>query len=327
MLGKIGSLHQKHPQASIFVISSNPSPDHIVEVMKAGASEFFMHPVNPEKIREAMNRVRLKLVEGGQKTIGRAFAFIGSKGGLGTTVLAVNTAVAMAAARGAQKTALVDLSLQSGDSSVLLDLVPKTTMADVVHNFSRFDPAFLAGVMEPSDVGVDLLAAPPSPEESAEVTGEQVARVLQACRRLYPLTAVDCPAMTLDERTMEALRGAQMVLVVTDLSVPAVRNAARLLKQLRRHEIPRVEVVVNRFVKGQSGTLEEVEKTLERRVFWLFPNDYETTIAATNRGTPLLKYDPRSPLARSIVEFAQKLQDASAFPNYRGVKGLLGKAI
>src|SRR5690606_764402 len=124
-------------------------------------------------------------------------------------------------------------------------------------------------------------------------TGEQVARVLQACRRLYPSVLLDCPAMTLDERTLEALRHAEKVMLVTELSVPAVRNAARLLKELRKLEIDRTEVVVNRFVKGQAGTLEEVEKTLNCRVFWLFPNDYEAALGSANRGTPLLKYDPK----------------------------------
>ncbi len=323
---KIRDLRVDFPNVGIFVVSSNSSPENIVEIMKAGANEFFMKPINPQKIREAIDRMQLKLLDGGKKTAGRAYAFLGSKGGLGTTILSVNTAAVLAGQK-TRRCSLVDLNLQAGDSSVLLDLVPKTTISDVIRNYDRLDAAFLLGVMEKTDDGFHLLAAPTAPDESADVTEEHVGKVLQICRSHYESVVVDCPAMDVDERTLAALRVANTTFIVTDLSVPAVRNASRLLKMLRKAGISRTEVVVNRYLKGQAGTLDEVEKTLGCRIYWLFPNDFESTIESINRGTPLMRYNPRSALARSITEFTQKLQDPAAFPQYRGAKGLLGKAV
>jgi pilus assembly protein CpaE len=151
--------------------------------------------------------------------------------------------------------------------------------------------------------------------------------VLQLCRNHYETVIVDCPAMDVDERARGALQFADTIFVVTDLSVPAVRNATRLLKLLRKAGIPRIEVVANRYIKGQAATLDEVEKTLGCRIYWLFPNDFESTMGSINRGTPLMKYDPRSALARNITEFIEKIQDPDSFPQYRGAKGLLGKAV
>jgi pilus assembly protein CpaE len=325
-LKKLSALRQELPHVGIFVISSNSSPDHIVEVMKAGADEYFMKPASPQKIREAVARVRLKLHDGGKKAAGRSFAFLGSKGGLGTSVLAVNTASALAT-RKTGRCALIDLNLQAGDSGVMLDLVPKTTISDVIRNYQRLDAGFLMGVMEKTDSGFDLLAAPASPDECSDVTGEHVRKILQLSRNLYGTIIVDCPAMDIDDRALEVLRVTDKAFIVTDLSVPAVRNASRLLKLLRKAGIGRTEVVVNRYIKGQASTLDEVEKTLGCRIYWLFPNDFESTMGSINRGTPLMNYDPRSALARNITEFVQKVQDPAAFPHYRGAKGLLGKAV
>ncbi|MFA5516463.1 MAG: AAA family ATPase [Desulfuromonadales bacterium] len=326
MLEKIRSLRLEHPQACLFVISSDASPEQIVEVMKAGANEYFMKPINPQKIREAISRVQLQLLERGKNAGGKSYAFIGSKGGIGTTVLAVNTAAAMAAQK-SNKVALLDFDLAAGDSSVLVDLVPKTTMTDVIRNFDRLDSAFLAGVMEKTGSDFDLLAAPTSPEEGTSVSAAQIGRIFQHARRLYDTLVIDCPAMAGEERILEILRGVETTFLITDLSVPAVHNTSRHLKFLRKADIKKTEVVVNRFLRGQTATLEEVEKTVGHRAFWLFPNDYENVIAAVNRGTPLPKYNPRSALARNIAEFIQKLQNPAAFPHYRGVKGLLGKAV
>lgn len=326
ILEQISRLRQDCPNTKLFVISSDFSPEHIVETMKAGATEFFLKPVDSTKVREAIHRVQLQMLDGGKTATGKTYAFLGSKGGLGTTVLSVNVTAAMTEQQ-AGRSSLIDLNLQAGDSSVLLDLVPKTTISDVIRNYNRLDAAFLLGVMEKTDEGFELLAAPASPEESEDVTGEHIGKVLQLCRNHYDSVIVDCPAMDVDERILEALRSADTTFVVTDLSVPAVRNASRLLKLLRKEGIARIEVVVNRYLKGQAATLEEVEKTLGCRIFWLFPNDFESTMESINRGTPLMRYNPRSAFARNIMEFVQKLQDPKAFPQYRGAKGLLGKAV
>ncbi len=129
--------------------------------MKAGASEYFLNPINPQKVKDAINRIKLQVFKGGKDANGATYAFLSSKGGLGATVLSVNVAAALAA-RKAGRSALIDLCLQSGDSSVLLDLVPKTTIVDIARNFDRLDAALIAGVVEKHDLGIDLLAAPAS---------------------------------------------------------------------------------------------------------------------------------------------------------------------
>jgi len=316
------------PQTAVFVLSEEKRPQHIVEIMKAGAAEYFVTPLDEEALKAAVNALNSKLAIQNKDTKGFAYSFISSKGGWGATVVAANLATAMARDKDTS-VGLCDMSFQAGDSSVLLDILPRTTIMDICRNYHRLDTAFLRGVMTPTSVGLDFLAAPPNPEESAEILPEHVAKILKLGKKIYDQLVVDCTSMSVGPCTCEAFRESEKVFVVTDLSVPAVRNAARLCQLIQKLGIPaqKVEIVVNRYIKGSAISLDEVEKTLHKKIFWLFPNDFDEIISSINRGIPLVKLRPSSPFSRNILEFAQKLNNPQSSENYRGIRGAFGKAI
>ena len=140
---------------------------------------------------------------------------------------------------------------------------------------------------------------------------------------------VDCTSMFVDDCTVEALKVSDRIFVTTDLSVPAVRNTARLCKLIEKMGINpnRLHIAVNRYIKGGTLSLEEVEKTLNRRIFWLFPNDFNDIVSSINRGVPIVKHQPSAPFSRNVMEFTEKLINAQAEAAYRGIRGAFGKAI
>ncbi|WP_429886083.1 AAA family ATPase [Geoalkalibacter halelectricus] len=260
-------------------------------------------------------------------TKGRLYSFISAKGGLGTTVISVNVAAALAL-RAKSNVALLDMSLQSGDSSVYLDALPQTTLADICKNFHRLDFSFLKTSMLRHSTGLHYLAAPREPEDSGSVHGAQVKKVLHLAKSLHDQVVVDCTSMLVDECSLETFQASDRIFILTDLSVPAVRNAARLNQLLLKLRIApsKIEFVINRFSKS-GAPLQDVEKTLNKTVFWLFPNDFEEVIASINAGVPLVKGKPGSSFARNILEFVEKLQDPAKHAGYRGARGFLGKTI
>ena len=87
--------------------------------------------------------------------------------------------------------------------------------------------------------------------------------------------------------------------LVTQLGIPELRNANRLIKQLPAEGGPTLEVVVNRFDSGSQGIDEEhVAKALTRPVRWKIPNDYAAVRQMQNSATPITQED--SPIARAI---------------------------
>ena len=326
---RVAQLRQAFPLSAIFVVSSDTRPEHIVEMMKAGAAQFLVPPINPKALTNAIDEVRIRLTASGKKSAkGEVYSFISSKGGLGTTVISVNTAVALARSKKGT-VALCDMSLQSGDASVLLDLVAATTITDLSRNIHRLDVSLLRDAMSRHRSGLAFLPAPGDPEDSEEVTSEQIARILELSRQLFDVVLIDCTSMRVDDRTLEIFNLSDKIFVVTDLSVPAVRNAARLCKLIGKLGIvpEKIEVVVNRYLKGGALSIEEVEKTLKKTIYWLCPNDFVDIVSSINHGEPLVEKQPGAPFSKNIIEFAEKLGNPRADASYRGIRGTFGKAI
>lgn len=326
--GRVAKLRQSFAHAAIFVVSSDTRPEHIVEMMKAGAAQFLVTPINSGALINAIDEVRIRPASAGKSGKGAIYSFISSKGGLGTTVITVNTAVALA--RNKKGTvALCDMSLQSGDASVLLDLIATTTITDLSRNIHRLDVSLLRDAMSRHSSGLAFLPAPADPEESEDVDSDQVARILELTRQLFDVVLADCTSMRVDARTIEIFNLSDKVFVVTDLSVPAVRNAARLCTLLEKLgvDMAKIEMVVNRYHKGGALSLGEVEKTLKKRLYWLFPNDFVDIVSSINQGEPLIEKHPGAPFTKNILEFAEKISNPCADRCYRGIRGTFGKAI
>jgi pilus assembly protein CpaE len=329
LLNRLRTIKDNFPQASLFVVSANRDPQNIIDAMKAGASEYLVEPLDGRVLLNAIEEVRARLASSGRLAQGNVYSFISAKGGIGATALAVNTGAALALAKKGAVT-LIDLSLQSGDASVLLDVVPQRTVLDICQNIHRLDVALLRGVMFTHNTGLNFLAAPQNPEDADEIHSEHVAKILDLVRRLYDNIIIDCPSMQINECTIEVLRRSDKVFVVTDMSVPSIRNAVRLIKLIRKLGIgkERVEVILNRFVKNNPLSVEEIEKTLDKPLYWMVPNEvFAEMISCINRGVPLVKQSPAAIFSRNINQMIQKFQNQLDEPKFRGIRGLFGKSL
>lgn len=325
---RLSDLKTHLPQTEVFVLSEDKRPERIVDVMKAGATEYLVIPVEAKSLQDAVEEVRVKLATAGKLAKGPIYSFISSKGGLGATVLAVNIAVAMAMKKNSTA-ALCDLSFQSGDTTVLLDVAPENTVLDLCRNYHRLDVALLRQVMARHSSGLELLAPPPHLEEAKEIKVEHLEKTFSLLKKLYDYTIVDCASISVDECTTEAFRASDKVFVVTDFSVNALRNAARLFQTIEKLGIParNIEFVANRFIKHDNLSIREAEKVLRKRIFWLFPNDFGNVIGSINTGIPLAVSQPHAALSKNIGQLIEKLRFPDKHDTYRGAKGAFGKDI
>ena len=286
-------------------------------------------PIDLEKLIDAIEEIRVKKGNAGQVTQGTTYSFIGSKGGLGSTVIAVNAATALVG-KSQQSVILCDMSLESGDASVLLDILHGPTIVDLSRRIDRLDDSLFRGAVIRHQSGLEFIAAPQNPEDSSDVNADQTSHILALANKLYDHVIVDCPSMSHDACTLEVLHASDKIFIVTDLSVTAIRNASRYYEMILKTGINPscINFVINRYIKGSAISIEEVEATLSKSVFWLFPNDFSQVVSSINRGLPLVKFQPNAPLSKNIHEFVEKMQNsAAAGGDYRGLKGTFGKAI
>ena len=325
---RIKTIKTHFPHVTLFFVSDDKDPQQIISVMKAGASEYLVEPVSEQHLYNAIEEVRVSLASAGRLAHGRVYSFVSAKGGVGSTVLAVNTAAALAMGK-KTAVALIDMSFQSGDASVLLDIVPQNSITDISTNIHRLDVSFLHGVMTSHSTGINFLPAPLNPEDSEEINGEHISSILNLAKKLYDHVILDCTSMHVNNCSIEAFKKSDKVFVVTDMSVPSIRNTVRLCKLIRKLGISleKIEIVINRFIKGGALSLAEVEKNFDKPVYWLVPNDFADIVSSINRGIPLVKLSNGAPFSKNVVELIKKFQGLLDDQNFRGVKGTFGKNI
>ena len=233
---------------------------------------------------------------------GEVFAFVGAKGGVGTTTVAVNVATAMAQVEPGS-TLLIDLHLAYGDAAVFLGTEPRYSVLDALENVHRLDKAFFSGLVGQSRSGLALLAssdrASTTPVDSASIRS-----LIEAAARHYAYVLLDVPRIDV---MLDALESTSRVIVVANQELATVRAATRLSASLRqRYGRDRLSVVISRFDQQSDIGQSDVERVLGSPVAFTFPSNYRIAIDALNAGRPLV-LDNHNKLAASLTGFARGL--------------------
>lgn len=286
----------------------------VVRAMRAGMREFLWKPFPPEQLTEILRRVAKEAPTGGHRA-GHLIPVVGCCGGVGATTIAANLAVELALlddwAEGGQrpKVALVDLDFRFGQAAMFLDAQPTYTMAELCDTPERVEAQMIERVMVKHATGVHVLAHPLDIEQAERISAAQCAGVVAALLEHYDFVVADGP-VRFDPSARAVFDMTDIYLLVLQLLVPPVRNADRLLSELRRggYNLDQVRLVCNRAGR-EAGYLEpaDVEATLNRKLDWTLPDDWKTASTAINVGSPLAEFAPRSKLRAAIQQMAQGL--------------------
>ena len=163
-----------------------------------GSTRCVAEPLSAAELENAITRL---LVHKSAPAAGQVFAFIGAKGGVGTTTTAVNVATELNQTEPG-KTLLVDLHLAHGDAAVFLGVEPRFSVVDALDNIHRFDEAFFKGLVVQSPAGPQLLAS----SDRALVQSSSVQRVrslIEFATQLYRYVVLDVPRS--DAAALDAL--------------------------------------------------------------------------------------------------------------------------
>ena len=294
------------PGACIVITAgAGASPRNLGLAIAAGARGFLLKPYSAQDLLALLREASLtERPETASSQRGQLTAVYGPKGGVGTTTVATNLAVALAQAGGS--VALVDLDLQFGDVGVLLNLRGVNSVAELVGHTSLTKDVIRDTFLE-HPTGVRVLLAPDDLTRAEALDPAQVADVLEQLRGMFDHVVCDLWSMY-EELTRSVLKMADRAVLVTTPEVPALRDLQRVLvagRDMRLDE--RALIVVNR-AEGKAGfRTAEVAKALGRPISVAIPSDGIGTTEAVNRGLSLL--DPRlqSRTARYFRDLARNV--------------------
>ena len=283
-----------YPRAAFVLLASSLDPMLMLEGMRAGVTECVAEPITQASLGEALTRVLAQ--RGGY--IGEVFAFVGAKGGVGTTTLAVNVAATLAASGSAL---VIDFNPCFGDAGVLLSAEPRFSVFDALDNTHRLDQSFFTSLAVPTTAGPWLLPSPQQPA-SQGFDPSRVRLLLEFVARNYRYTILDIPRTC--RAVLESLSSATSTVVVTTQELASVKAASTLADMLRRrYGREKTSVVVSRYDRNAEIAKDDVEIAVHGDVRFLLPNDYPAALEAQNLGQPLTLANG-SKLAASMKEFA-----------------------
>lgn len=306
--------------AKIPVVASakDATVDAVRHLLRLNVADFLPQPIEESDIRTALKLAieTDRRARPAGSVSGTVVSFVGSRGGVGSTTLAVHTACTLAGERGREgKVALIDMDLQSGNAGLYLDLEGGHGIREMIDSIDRLDGSLLRDAMMRHSCGLDVLVAPSFIPPLDALTPEITRKLLNVARDVYEYTIVDLPRSWTTWKH-ECLDVSDSVVLITEMTVAGIRESRRQLDTMMSEglaELP-VTVVVNRYRKrwGQAVQIKNAEQGLGRKIDHLIVNDYKTVSQALDRGVSLSEVDGDSKIGKQLKRYAADLVNGAS---------------
>jgi pilus assembly protein CpaE len=321
---------RSRPQLNVLLFSEDSSKALLMRAMRAGVRELLTLPAHPQELALSLGRWSdsLTIVPASPATTSpaRLIAFMGCKGGNGTSFVAANMAHIMANEYD-RPCAFVDLDLQCGDASFYLGSgANKNTLSDLTRQIERLDAQLLSSCMHAVTPRLSLLAAPQDLESAMAISAQDIEKVLNLVRRLYDPVVVDLPR-NLNALSLKVLDMADVVYIVMQNNTPDVRDAQRLVSMLRSLGCSedKLHLLVNRFVPDGWVSLSDLEKTVGLKVSQTIPNNPQWVGEALHTGQPLSAVHDHNAVMHALRESTAELLNTRP-PKRHWMQRWIGKA-
>ncbi len=287
------------PEVALILLAHEDSPGLLRSAMQAGLRDVIALPVALESFEASVRaasqwsrtmRDRVTGEESAGATLGgQLIAVAGSKGGVGTTTIALHLGLAAARMAPGRPVCLVDFDLQKGDFRSLLDTPHRRSVVDLVVVSNEISVRHLQETLYTHKDGFRLLLAPEEGEKAEDVDSAVARNVLSAVKARHALTVVDIGAVATEATAIAAEMATQVIVVTTPdvLALRGVRRMRALWKRLGVREDEDVKVVLNR-----ASRRREIQPDLARKVVGdtmtatHIPADFNAFEAAVNTGSP-----------------------------------------
>lgn len=295
----------------IIILSARTQVPHRIEGLQAGADEYLTKPISlkemvarVEALLERTQRLRADKVE----KRGRVVGFIGAKGGVGTTTVAANVALALAAE--GKKVAAVELRPNFGTFALHLGRTPVENLKELLSlEPERIDEQELADRLAQHPSGLQVLYGPAPGNNYPTFSFDHARAILNGLAAIADYTIVDLPNQP-TAASRAALRQCDFVALITETDPGSVHSARATLQQLQAWEVNKGSiglVIVHRVAPNGSMPASRVASDLGCWIIGEVPADSEACLKALKQQSALVVSQPQSDASRALTGLAAEL--------------------
>jgi pilus assembly protein CpaE len=214
-------------------------------------------------------------------------SYLGTKGGTGTTTMAVNGAADIRRITN-RSTVIVDLKNGPGDVALFLGLRPRYSVLTALDKLAWIDPILLSKYVVEHECGLHVLAAGDDFNRPALREADAVEQTVRALNAIYDYVILDV-GTSLTMPTAGALQLSDSIMMVANPDVPCLRNLQRLIDAVKTAGVPRerLQIILNRASEFGVLSTAQIERVLGFTISFSVNSDYRTVASAVNSGVPV----------------------------------------
>ena len=273
------------------------------DLLKRGVSEYLVEPVSPLQLMEAVSNLYNNPET---EPVGHVYAFIGAKGGVGSSTICHNSAWALSEILKAN-VVIADLDLAFGTTGLDFNQDPVQGIADALSSPERLDEVLLDRLLTKCSEHLSIFAAPVVLDRDYDITVQGCDQVIDVVRQNVPYVVVDLPH-TWTAWTKSILLQADEVIITAAPDLANLRNAKNivdLLRQSRRNDSkPRLVMNMVNMPKRPEISVKEFENALALKAITVIDFDTETFGQAANNGQMIEELNGKAKSAPAFREIA-----------------------
>ncbi|MBZ9659856.1 CpaE family protein [Mesorhizobium sp. ESP-6-4] len=327
LLEQLGHLSEYcDPSSKVVVIGHYNDVGLYRELIRSGISEYVIAPVSMTDIVSVVSSI---FVDPDSEPIGRSIAFIGAKGGVGSSTIAHNVAWAMSSLFKSE-VVIADLDLAFGTANINFDQDPAQGIAEAVFSPERVDEVYLDRLLAQCAEHLSLLAAPSTLERVYDFESEAFAQIIETAQRSAPLLVLDVPHVWSGWTKSTLIKADEIVITATPelANLRNTKNMVDMLKRLRPNDPP-PKLIINQAGVPKRPEIAASDFAEPLGITPMAVINFEPLLFgnAANNGRMLSEMDAKSPVVTTINEIAHVLTGRSEIKTRKkaGLGSILGK--
>ncbi len=273
------------------------------ELLKRGVSEYLVSPIDPMGLMESISNL---YNNPDTDPVGHVFAFIGAKGGVGSSTVCHNVAWTLSEVLKSNVT-IADLDMAFGTTGLDFNQDPVQGIAEALAAPERLDDQLLDRLLTKCSEHLSIFAAPVVLDRDYEISAESCEMVIDVVRQNVPYVAVDLPHGWTPWSKRVLMQADEVIITaVPDLAnLRNAKNIVDLLKSARKNDSkPHLVINMANVPKRQEITLKEFEQALDLKAIAVIDYDCETFSQASNNGQMVEEMNAKAKAAERFREIA-----------------------